>query len=144
VAGIEPPASVTVTNLRPDPDPVTDFNPLISVVKNGDSREFVAENLCPKSLAAHESCTIKVELVAGRLYYQQSATLSVTDSSPGSPLEVSLTALTKELWAQLSATSLSFGTLGRVIRTPLGASRVGMQPHCRALIRSAISAFKIA
>jgi subtilase family serine protease len=84
----------TVTNLGPDP--VSIYNPLLSIVKNGDSREFVAENLCPKSLAPHESCTIKVEFVAGPFYHQQSAKLSVMTSSPGSPETVSLTALTKE------------------------------------------------
>jgi large repetitive protein len=85
---------VTVTNLGPDA--VAIDNPVLSVVKNGDSEEFGAENLCPKSLAAHKSCTIKVEFVAGPFYHQQSATLSVEDSSPGSPQTVSLTALTKE------------------------------------------------
>jgi hypothetical protein len=84
----------TVTNLGPDP--VSIYNPLLSIVKNGDSKEFVALNLCPKSLAAHESCAIKVEFVAGPFYHQQSAKLSVMTSSPGSPETVSLTALTKE------------------------------------------------
>jgi hypothetical protein len=86
--------NVTVSNLGPDA--VAIYNPLLSIVKNGDSKEFVALNLCPKSLAAHESCTIKVQFVAGPFYTQQSATLSVMDSSPGSPQKVSLTALTKE------------------------------------------------
>jgi sugar lactone lactonase YvrE len=85
---------VTVSNLGPDP--VTIYNPLISIVKNGDSREFVEENLCPKALEAQKSCTIKVEFDAGPFYHQQSATLNVSDSSPGSPQTVSLTALTKE------------------------------------------------
>jgi hypothetical protein len=85
---------VTVSNLGPAA--VSIYNPLVSIVKNGDSKEFLAENLCPKSLAAHTSCTIKVVFVAGPYYHQQSATLSVMDSSPGSPQMVSLTALTKE------------------------------------------------
>jgi Subtilase family/Abnormal spindle-like microcephaly-assoc'd, ASPM-SPD-2-Hydin len=98
---------VTVTNLRSESITIND--PLISIVKEGDSKEFVAENLCPKPLAAHASCTIKIVFVAGPFYHQQSATLSV-ESSPGSPLPVSLTALTIDPQAQLNTTSLSFGT----------------------------------
>jgi hypothetical protein len=86
--------NVTVTNLGPYP--VAIYNPLLSIVKNGNSKEFLAENLCPKSLAAHDSCTIKVEFVGGPIYHEQSATLSVMTSSPGSPQDVSLTASTKE------------------------------------------------
>ena len=85
---------VTVTNLGTAAVKIS--NPLVSILTSGDSREFVAQNLCPASLAAHKSCTIKVEFVAGAFYHQQSATLSVMDSSPGSPQNVSLTALTKK------------------------------------------------
>jgi CSLREA domain-containing protein len=98
---------VTVTNLGPESATVSD--PLISILTQGDSREFVVFNLCPKTLAAHKSCTMEVQYVAGPFYDEQSATLSVKDSSPGSPQKVSLTALTIDPQAKLSATSLSFG-----------------------------------
>jgi hypothetical protein len=100
--------NITVTNLGNSA--VTISAPLISIVKNGDSREFLAANLCPKSLAAHASCTFQISFIAGPYYHQQSATLKVTDSSPGSPQPVSLTALTIDPQAQLSTTSLSFGS----------------------------------
>ena len=100
--------NVTVTNLGSNP--VTIKDPLISLIRNGDSKEFVAINLCPKPLAGHKSCDITVSFIAGPVYNQQTATLEVMDSSPGSPQPVSLTALTIDPKVQLSATSLSFGT----------------------------------
>jgi Abnormal spindle-like microcephaly-assoc'd, ASPM-SPD-2-Hydin len=100
--------NITVTNLGSSAATIS--APLVSVVKNGDSREFLAANLCPKSLAAHASCTIQISFIAGPFYHQQSATLNVGDSSPGSPQPVSLTALTIDPVATLSASSLSFGT----------------------------------
>jgi hypothetical protein len=98
--------SVTVENLGTEP--VTIDDPLISVLTEGDSREFVAFNLCPKSLAAHKSCTMKVQYVGGPFYNRQDATLSVVTSSPGSPELVSLTALTIDPQAQFNPTSLTF------------------------------------
>lgn len=100
---------VTVTNLGPSA--VTIHNPLVSILTQGDSREFVAANLCPASLASHASCNIQISYVAGPFYNQQSATLSVMDSSPDSPQKVSMTALTIDPEATLSVTSLSFGTV---------------------------------
>ena len=100
--------TITVTN--EGSTAVSIHNPLISILTVGDSREFLADNLCPASLAAHKSCTMKIEYVAGPFYHQQSATLRVMDSSPGSPQNVSLTALTIDPEAKFSTTSLSFGT----------------------------------
>jgi uncharacterized repeat protein (TIGR02543 family) len=100
--------SVTVTNKGSAA--ISIYNPVISILTVGDSREFVADNLCPKSLAAHASCTLKIAFVAGTWYHQQSATLHVMDSSPGSPQSVGLTALTIDPEAEFSSASLSFGT----------------------------------
>ena len=100
--------SVTVTNKGSAA--ISIYNPVISILTVGNSREFIADNLCPTSLAAHASCTMKIAFVAGAWYHQQSATLHVMDSSPGSPQSVSLTALTIDPEANFSATSLSFGT----------------------------------
>ena len=69
----------------------------------------MAVNLCPSSLAAGKSCTIKVSFIAGPFYSPQSATLSVVDNAYGSPQTVKLTATVINPRAGLSATSLSFG-----------------------------------
>ena len=82
--------SVTVTNEGTAPMMITD--PFISILSGGDSKEFVAVNLCPKSLAAGKSCRIDVTFVAGPNYTLQTATLSVMDNAPGSPQTVALSA----------------------------------------------------
>jgi hypothetical protein len=82
--------SVTVTNEGTAPMMITD--PFISILSGGDSKEFVAVNLCPKSLAAGKSCTIDVTFLAGPNYTLQTATLSVVDNAPGSPQTVALSA----------------------------------------------------
>ena len=100
--------NVTVTNQGTAPMTITD--PLLSIVSGGNSKEFVALNLCPKSLAAGKSCTISVIFVAGPFYTKQTATLKVMDNAPGSPQTVALSATVINPQAHLSATSLSFGT----------------------------------
>ena len=98
--------NVTVTNLGNAPMTIT--GPLLSIVKGGNSNEFIAVNACPKSLAAGRSCTISLEFVAGPFYNPQTAALSVVDNAPGSPQTVTLTATVINPQAQLSATSLNF------------------------------------
>jgi hypothetical protein len=100
--------NVTVTNQGDAPMTITD--PLLSIVSGGNSKEFVALNLCPRSLAAGKSCTIYVIFVAGPYYTPQTAVLKVMDNAPGSPQTVTLTATVINPQAHLSATSLSFGT----------------------------------
>jgi len=100
--------NVTVTNQGDAPMTITD--PILSIVSGGNSKEFVALNLCPKSLAAGKSCTIYVIFVAGPFYTPQTATLKVMDNAPGSPQTVVLSATVINPQAHLSATSLSFGT----------------------------------
>ena len=82
---------------------------LLSLVKGGDSSEFVEVNLCPKSLAAGKSCTITIAFVAGPFYTPQTATLSVMDNAPVNPQTVALTATVINPQAALSTNSLSFG-----------------------------------
>jgi hypothetical protein len=82
---------------------------LLSLVKGGDSNEFVEVNLCPKSLAPGKSCTITIAFVAGPFYTPQTATLSVMDNAPGNPQTVALTATVINPQAALSTNSLSFG-----------------------------------
>jgi sugar lactone lactonase YvrE len=100
--------NVTVTNQGDAPMTITD--PLLSILSGGNSKEFIAVNLCPKSLAAGKSCTISVSFVAGPFYTAQTAILKVMDNAPGSPQKVALSATVINPHAQLSATSLSFGT----------------------------------
>ena len=100
--------TVTLTNSGTTAMTVT--GPLLSIVKGGNSNEFVEVNLCPKSLAAGKSCTMTIAFLAGPYYTTQTATLSVMDNAPGSPQTVALTALVINPQASFSPTSLSFGT----------------------------------
>jgi hypothetical protein len=78
--------NVTLTNTGTTPVTITD--PLLSIVKGGNSSEFVQLNLCPKSLAAGSHCTTSITFVAGPFYTPQTATLSITDNAPGNPQTV--------------------------------------------------------
>jgi hypothetical protein len=100
--------TVTITNKGNAAMTISD--PFIAIVRGGNSKEFITLNLCPKSLAAGKSCLMTVTFVAGPFYTQQNATLSITDSAPGSPQTVPLTALVINPVAQYSPTNLSFGT----------------------------------
>jgi len=83
--------NVTLTNLGTVP--VTIDDPFLSIVEAGSSSEFVAVNLCPKSLEGQKSCQIRVAFVApAAIYTPQKATLNVQDDAPGSPQKVTLTA----------------------------------------------------
>jgi FlaG/FlaF family flagellin (archaellin) len=78
-------------------------------LQGGNSEEFAAVNLCPKSLAAGKSCTIGVAFVGGPFYNPQTAKLNIMDNVAGSPQTVNLTALVINPQAQPSAASLNFG-----------------------------------
>jgi len=99
--------NVTVTNQGDAPMTITD--PLLSIVSGGNSNEFVALNLCPKSLAGGKSCTISIIFVAGPFYTPQTAVLKVMDNAPGSPQTVGLSATVINPQASLSSYSLNFG-----------------------------------
>ncbi len=58
--------SITVTNTGTAAVTVSD--PILSIVKGGNSNEFVAVNLCPKPLAAGKSCTITIAFLAAPTY----------------------------------------------------------------------------
>jgi hypothetical protein len=85
--------------------------PLLSILKGGNSNEFVAVSFCEESLAVGKSCTITIAFVAGPYYTQQTATLQIQDNAPGSPQPVALSALVIEPMVSFSPTSLSFGTV---------------------------------
>jgi hypothetical protein len=101
--------NITVTNTGNAP--VTISDPLLAIVKGGNSNEFVAVNLCPKPLAAGKSCTITIAFLAGPYYTPQTATLQIMDNAPGSPQPVTLSALVIAPFASFNPTSLNFGTV---------------------------------
>ena len=85
-------------------------NPLIAIVKGGNSSEFATVNLCPKSLAAGKSWTMTVTFVAGPFYTPQTADLMISDNAAGSPQAVPLTATVIDPVPGFNPISLSFGT----------------------------------
>jgi hypothetical protein len=87
----------TVTVSNTGTAAATISTPLISLLKAGNSDEFVVVNLCQSSLAAGKSCTISISFVAGAYYNTaQTATLEVMDNAPGSPQPVALSATVLE------------------------------------------------
>ncbi len=99
--------NVTVTNIGTAA--MTVNGPILSIVKGGNSNEFVEVNQCPKSLAIGKSCTISISFVAGPFYSPQTATLSIMDNSPVNPQTIALSATVINPQASFSPTSLSFG-----------------------------------
>jgi len=100
--------NVTLTNNGTTALTIND--PFFSILKGGNSNEFGAVNLCPKSLAAGKHCTIAIVFVAGPYYTPQTAALSIMDSAPGSPQTVMLTATVINPQASFNPNSLNFGT----------------------------------
>ena len=100
--------SVTVTNMGAAPMTISD--PFVSLLSGGNSKAYVAFNLCPKTLAPTKTCTIEVAFVAEPYYNSpQTAMLSVVDSAPGSPQAVFLSATVINPQAWLIPFGLSFG-----------------------------------
>jgi MBG domain (YGX type)/PASTA domain/Abnormal spindle-like microcephaly-assoc'd, ASPM-SPD-2-Hydin len=120
--------NITVTNIGTAP--VVINQPLISIVKGGNSNQFVAVNLCLTPLAAGKSCTITIAFVAGAFYTQQTATLQIMDNAPGSPQPVTLSAMVINPLASFSPTSLSFGTIKHATSSTLNVtfSNTGATP----------------
>jgi hypothetical protein len=85
-------------------------DPLIAILKGGDSSEFATVNLCGKTLAAGKSCTMIVGFVAGPFYNPQTATLTIKDNAPNSPQTVPVSATVIDPVASFSANSISFGS----------------------------------
>ena len=100
---------ITVSNVGTAPVAIND--PIFSILKGGNSNEFVALSLCPKTLAAGKSCTILIGFIAGPYYTQQTATLQIMDNAPGGPHPVTLSALVIDPKASFSPSGLSFGTV---------------------------------
>jgi hypothetical protein len=112
--------AITVSNIGTAP--VTINQPLISIVQGGNSKQFVAVNLCPTPLAAGKSCTITIAFVAGPYYTPQTATLQIMDNAPGSPQPVTLSAVVINPLASLNPTSLAFGTIKHATSSTLNVT----------------------
>ena len=101
--------NLTLTNVGTAPATIND--PFISIVKGGNSNEFVALSLCPKPLAPGKSCIVTIAFLAGPFYVPQTATLQIMSNAPGSPQAVTMTATVINPKASLNPASLSFGTI---------------------------------
>jgi hypothetical protein len=101
--------NITVTNIGTAP--VTISDPVLSLVKGGNSNEFVALSLCPKPLAAGKSCTVTIAFLAGPFYTPQTATLQIMSNAPGSPQPVALSATVINPQASFNPSSPNFGTV---------------------------------
>ena len=100
---------ITLTNAGTAPAIIND--PFISIVRGGNSNEFVAISLCPKPLAPGKSCTVLIGFIAGPFYTPQTATLQIMSNAPGSPQAVTMTATVINPQASFSPSSLKFGTV---------------------------------
>ena len=100
--------TITVTNSGTAP--VTINDPILSIVKGGNSNEFIALSLCPRPLAAGKSCYVTIAFLAGPFYTPQTATLQIMSNAPGSPQPIALTASVINPAVSFSPSSLSFGT----------------------------------
>ncbi len=101
--------TITLTNVGTAP--VTINDPILSIVKGGNSNEFLALSLCPKPLAVGKSCSVTIAFIAGPFYTPQTATLQIMSNAPGSPQPVNLTATVINPQASVNASSLRFGTV---------------------------------
>jgi len=120
--------TVTLTNIGSAT--MTVSGPILSDVGGGNSIEFVALNLCPKSLAVGKSCNIYVSFVAGPIYKPQTAILKVMDNAAGSSQLVNLSATTINPQATFRPSSLSFGTqsVGTNSQASLQLTNTGATP----------------
>jgi len=120
--------TITLTNIGSSA--MTVNGPILSDVGGGNSIEFVALNLCPKSLAVGKSCNIYVSFIAGPIYTPQTATLKVMDNAYGAPQLVTLSATTINPQATVKPSSLNFGTqnIGVSSQTSLQLINTGATP----------------
>ena len=84
--------SNTVTVVNTGTVPVSIANVSIVPGNPGSNREFLALNLCPRSLGVRQTCRIAVAFF-GLSFGKQSAALEITSSASGSPQSIPLTAI---------------------------------------------------
>jgi len=117
----------TVTIANTGTGAVTIKDPLIALLKGGNSSEFATVNLCPKTLAAGKRCTMIVGFVAGPYYTPQSAVLTINDNAYGGPHTVPVTATVIDPLASFSTGSVNFGKVktGTSSSTSITVTNVG-------------------
>ena len=113
--------SVTLTNTGTATMTVNE--PFIFDVGNGNSKEFIALSLCPRSLAVGKSCTIYIAFFAGPSYNLQTAILKIMDNAPDAPQSVNLSATVINPQASFKPNALNFGT-----------QRVGTTSHASVML----------
>jgi hypothetical protein len=98
--------NVNVTNLNTFTVNITD----VSITPGtADAAAYTFVNNCPADLAPNASCTIAVTFHADNVN-TQTATLNITDNSPGSPQQISLSAIVIDPFAQFNPASVAFGS----------------------------------
>jgi hypothetical protein len=98
------PAIITVTNTGTATASISNVS--LTLGSGTNALDFTLINLCPSTLSAGQSCTISVVFFSGNLG-AVSATLKITDNSPGSPQQVPLSAIV----IGFNPSSLNFGTI---------------------------------
>ena len=112
--------TITLTNTGTAPATITD--PLLSIVRGGDSSEFLALSLCPRQLGVGKTCFVTIAFLAGPYYTPQTATLQIMSNAPGSPQPVALNALVIHPVATVTPSGLSFGTIKHATSSTLNAT----------------------
>jgi hypothetical protein len=102
------PKTLTLANIGTSALTISKISLALGV--NTDSNDFGYISFCDGTLAAGKSCLIFVSLWADEVG-SKSATLSVTDNSPGSPQQASLTAKVINPVGWVSPVALTFGTI---------------------------------
>jgi hypothetical protein len=98
------PAIITVQNTGTATATISNVS--LALGSGTSPTDFTLVNLCPSTLAPGKTCTISVVFFSGNLG-PVSATLKITDSSPGSPQQVPLSAIV----VGFNPSSLNFGTM---------------------------------
>jgi hypothetical protein len=98
------PAVITVKNIGTATANISNVS--LTLGSGTNTVDFTLINLCPSTLAPGKPCYISVVFFSGNLG-PVSATLKITDNTPGSPQQVTLSAIV----VGFSPSSLNFGTI---------------------------------
>jgi hypothetical protein len=99
--------TIVITNNGSVPMNIT--NPVVAVI--GGNNQFIAQNLCPASLAVGQSCNFYVTFVAGSTAGPQNVNLLITDNAPNSPQTIPISATVGTAQLTLSPSPVAFGTV---------------------------------
>jgi hypothetical protein len=98
------PAVITVKNIGTATANISNVS--LTLGSGTNTVDFTLINLCPSTLAPGKTCYISVLFFSGNLG-PVSATLKITDNTPGSPQQVTLSAIV----VGFNPSSLNFGTI---------------------------------